>query len=155
MVHYEYDLLKNLMINNDITNIKEQYIKLLSYLTKIEDISDKDFINKIEEILKIGVILVCYFKDEDKIYLIGSGTIIYEPKLIRNCKYSGHIEDIVVHESYRKQGIANDIIKILINNSKKRNCYKVTLDCKDNLCSFYNKLGFETNGKQMCKYFTT
>ena len=32
-------------------------------------------------------------------------------------------------------------------------CYKVILDCKEELVDFYSKNGFNKNGNQMSKYF--
>jgi glucosamine-phosphate N-acetyltransferase len=87
------------------------------------------------------------------IEIVGSGTIIFEPKIIHGCKNIGHIEDIVVHNDYRTQGIAKDILKRLVDLAKQKNCYKVILDCKNNLQNFYERNEFEYKGIQMSKYF--
>ncbi len=42
-------------------------------------------------------------KDDGKI--IGAGTLLVEPKFIRECGFTGHIEDIVVHEEARGMGL--------------------------------------------------
>jgi glucosamine-phosphate N-acetyltransferase len=86
--------------------------------------------------------------------IIGSGTVIYEPKIIHSCKYVGHIEDIVVHNRYRSLGIAKNIIERLVKQSFDRDCYKIILDCKDDLCGFYEKNGFKRNGNQMSLYLS-
>ena len=66
-----------------------------------------------EEICIIGEILICYILDnKDKITIIGSGTIIYEPKIIHGGKSVGHIEDIIVNEKYRNLGIARSILHL-------------------------------------------
>jgi glucosamine-phosphate N-acetyltransferase len=92
-------------------------------------------------------------KDSDrKITILGSGTIIYEPKIIHGCKNVGHIEDIVVHEKYRGQGIAQKILEKLTEAASNKNCYKVILDCKKDLITFYEKSGFRQNNFQMSKY---
>ena len=104
--------------NHQIENIKFQYLHLLSFLTNTPMISTEEFIDKITEISKMGDILICYSIDNEKITILGSGTIIYEPKIIHGCKNVGHIEDIVVHTNYRSHGIAKDIFKpsIFIGN---------------------------------------
>lgn len=133
--------------------IKDSYIELLSQLTVAENVLSEVFFRKIEEISKMGEIIICYEIDEkNNIKLIGSGTVIYEPKIIHSCKYVGHIEDIVVHNEYRSLGIAKRIIEDLVKQSFDRNCYKVILDCKDELCKFYEKNGFKLNGNQMSLY---
>ena len=86
-------------------------------------------------------------KPENHIQIVGSGTIIFEPKLIRGGSYIGHIEDIVVDEQYRCKGIATRIIENLIEFAKEKKCYKVILDCQN------EKSGFDNHGIQMTKYF--
>jgi glucosamine-phosphate N-acetyltransferase len=125
-------------------------------LTFTPDISNTEFVTTILQISKIGDIIIAYHFDIEKqeLIIVGSGTIIYEPKIIHGCKSCGHIEDIVVHKNYRKHGIAKNIIEKLFDNGKKNNCYKIILDCNDELENFYKKIGFEIKGLQMANYIT-
>ena len=96
---------------SSISEINTLYTQLLSSLTQTEKLSNDFFLQKVEEISTMGEIIICYFLDnKDKINIIGSGTIIYEPKLIHGGKYVGHIEDIIVNEKYRSLGIAKSIL---------------------------------------------
>ena len=90
-------------------------------------------------------------KNNDKI--IGSGTILIEPKLIHDLSYVGHIEDIIVDGNYRNKGIGKLILEKLINVAKENKCYKVILDCSVANVKFYEKLGFKTKEQQMAIYF--
>jgi glucosamine-phosphate N-acetyltransferase len=85
--------------------------------------------------------------------LFFSPTDSFEPKIIRNGKSVGHIEDIVVDEKCRSMGISKRIIEKLFSFANEHNCYKVILDCNPRLSDFYEKLGFEKHGIQMSKYF--
>ena len=49
----------------------------------------------------------------NNIEIIASGTIIIEPKIIREGKNVGHIEDIVVAKHMRGKDISSKIINIL------------------------------------------
>ena len=154
---YKYDTFLNILENNkhSIEDIKNQYIILLSQLTETPMISNEKFIEKIKEISNIGNIIVCYYYniENKKICIVGSGTVIYQPKIIHDCKYVGHIEDIIVHNMYRSNGIAKQIIQQLIDIANIQKCYKVILDCKPELCVFYEKVGLKKTGNQMSKYF--
>lgn len=156
-LNLKYDTLFNICKNNMemIEDIKLQYLNLLSFLTETPNISNETFFFQINEISKIGDILICYicYNSSKNINILGTGTIIYEPKIIHGCKNVGHIEDIVVHEKYRTHGIAKNILEKLIESSTKKNCYKVILDCKPELKGFYEKIGFEQKSLQMCKYY--
>ena len=155
MSDFEYNTLWQLIEENSsqVEEIIEQYIKLLSQLTEAPMLSKDEFMKNLLEIKNMGYIYLCYYTNtENKICIIGSGTIIFEPKIIRNGKYVGHIEDIVVDNNFRSMGISKKIIDQLIHLAKEKNCYKIILDCKDNLCDFYEKNGFERHGVQMSKY---
>ena len=163
---YKYDTLLNIIEDNKelMEEIKNQYIILLSQLTETSMIStpmistsmisNELFINKIKEISNIGNIIVCYYIEENKkLKIVGSGTVIYQPKLTHHCKYVGHIEDIIVHNMHRSNGIATQIIQQLIDMANIKKCYKVILDCKPELYGFYEKIGLKRTGNQMSKYF--
>ena len=164
---YKYDTLLKIInkFPHQITTIKNQYFELLEQLTNAPLLSNNQFINKVKEISKLGVIIVCYIDNFDvdfidfvdidlslqhpKIKLIGTGSIFFEPKMIHGGKSVGHIEDIVVDKKYRKEGIAKKIINILIQLD---NPYKVILDCNDKLINFYQSCGFKKCGNQMAIY---
>ena len=156
MTKLEYNTLLQLIQENttQTDEIIEQYILLLSQLTQTPLLSKEVFMNNLYKITTMGVIYVCYHKtSENKIYIVGSGTIIFEPKIIRSGKSVGHIEDIVVDEKCRSMGISKRIMETLFAFANENNCYKVILDCNPRLSDFYEKLGFEKHGIQMSKYF--
>jgi len=84
--------------------------------------------------------------------LIATGTILYEYKFIHNISLYAHIEDICVNKNFRKEGLGIILMDHLVKRSKELGCYKITLDCKENLEYFYNKSGFIKNGLQMVIY---
>ncbi len=156
MNRFEYTTLLQLIQENNtqVDEIIEQYILLLSQLTQTPMLSREIFMNNLYKITTMGIIYVCYHKTiENKICIVGSGTIIFEPKIIRSGKSVGHIEDIVVDEKCRSMGISKRIIETLFSFANEHNCYKVILDCNPILSGFYEKLGFEKHGIQMSKYF--
>ena len=156
MTKLEYTTLLKLIQENttQTDEIIEQYILLLSQLTQTPMLPKEIFMNNLCKITTMGVIYVCYHtKNENKICIVGSGTIIIEPKIIRSGKSVGHIEDIVVDEKCRSMGISKRIMENLFTFANENDCYKVILDCNPRLSDFYEKLGFEKHGIQMSKYF--
>jgi glucosamine-phosphate N-acetyltransferase len=156
MSTFQYTTLFQLLseYKNQLDEIILQYSTLLSQLSEAPPLSTTLFLSHVHEIEKMGHIYICYSKTiENKIYIIGSGTIIYEPKLIRNGKYVGHIEDIVVDKTYRSMGIAKKIINQLLSFAQEKNCYKVILHATVEISTFYEKIGFEKHGLEMSLYF--
>jgi len=94
---------------------------------------------------------IYFYMTDDKI--VGAITLIIEQKIIHNGKCCGHIEDFVVLEEYRSQGIGSLLIDYVINISKQNNCYKCILDCNENLESYYKKKEFVKKGIYMGNYF--
>lgn len=134
------------------TDFEKGYFDLLSQLAKIGDVSQMQFTKKYTEINKIyPYIQIWVIEFEDKV--IASGTILIEPKFIHSCSNVAHIEDIVVHRDFRNLGYARIIIEKLLNLAKDHNCYKVILDCKEDIKDFYSKFEFESKNIQMSKYF--
>ena len=90
-------------------------------------------------------------KDKENIY--GCATLIIEQKMIHNFSKVGHIEDVFIRPQFRKQGYGKSLLLKLVNTAKYKGCYKVILDCADELVEFYEKCDFEKKNIQMAKYF--
>jgi glucosamine-phosphate N-acetyltransferase len=150
----QYDTLLKLVRSGEynIGDIQESYMSLLSNLTITEFLDSIHFLNQVKDISKTGHIIVCYMVNGGDIQIIGSGTIFFEPKLIRGARPVGHIEDIVVDPKYRSLGVATSILEKLCDLGKGKNCYKIILDCKEDVAQIYVKSGFENRGIQMVKY---
>jgi len=136
-------------ISNNRENVKNQYISLLSQLTTVEDMSVEKFEESIRKICEMGDVIICI----DDQQIVGTGTIIYEPKIIHGGKCVGHIEDIITDKNHRGLKIATEIIKKLTESAKAHNCYKVILDCLPEIERYYERQGFTKKGSQMAIYF--
>ena len=131
-----------------VENDYENYLILINQFRKT-NFSKEDFIEKLKKIKSNSNIFVI---EHDNI-LIGTGTLLYETKFIYNICKLAHIEDICIHNEYRQYGYGKLLIKYLIEEAKKQNCYKVTLYCEDSLEGFYKSNGLEKRGIMMNKYF--
>jgi glucosamine-phosphate N-acetyltransferase len=84
--------------------------------------------------------------------IIATATILYEYKLIHNIVKLAHIEDVFIDEDWIYKGIGKMLIEHLIEEANKKNCYKIILDCKEELEYFYKRTDLEKTGIQMSKY---
>lgn len=110
-------------------------IKLLSQLTTVGNPINID--SKIYQNIYVGII------NEN---IVGTITLLIEPKIIHNGSKVGHIEDVVVDSDHRKMGIGMKLIEYAVEIAKQEGCYKVILDCDTENTGFYNKCGFKTKG---------
>lgn len=74
--------------------------------------------------------------------VVGATTLLVEQKFIHGGGLVGHIEDVVVRDGCEGRGIGGSVVKAAIQIADEFGCYKVILDCKEELEPFYSKLGF-------------
>lgn len=132
----------------ELDRIKENHLTLLAYLTNISDLSNELFLSHLAAIHHMGQIIVAV----DGATIVGTGSIILEPKLSRGGMYVGHIEDIVVHPEYRGKRIAQEIIVRLKSYGFQKKCYKIILNCANDMVRFYEKAGFTERGVHLAEY---
>lgn len=157
MSEFSLDTLLNLINKypNNIMDIKYNYLLLLSELTLTNYLDTDVFINNIKKISDIGAIFVIYVSTPDKetFDILASGTVVIEPKIIREGRNVGHIEDIVVASCMRNRGLCQRMLDRLKQYARENDCYKVILDCRSDLKQVYAKNGFQQKGIQMAEYF--
>lgn len=132
------------------SDYNKQYFELLSQLTVCNQISQDKFKNIIDNLNSNHKIIV--YEENNKI--LASGTLLIEQKIIRNCGKVGHIEDIVVDKSLNGKGIGKLLIEKLKQYAKEQGCYKIILDCRNEVVGFYEKCGFNKKEEQMVLYFS-
>ncbi len=81
--------------------------------------------------------------------VVGTASIHILHKFIHRCGYVGLIEDVVVLDSHRGQGIGEALVLRAISYAGVNQCYKVILDCSLNNIPFYEKCGFQNYEYQM------
>ena len=112
--------------------------------TNFTEFSFKNFIEN-EKNINIYVL-------EENNNMLAAGTILFERKFIHNMSLYGHIEDIIVKKEHQKKGYGKLLINKLIDVCKTNHCYKILLDCSNELVPFYEKCGFKLNSNQMVIY---
>lgn len=81
--------------------------------------------------------------------IIGTITIIIEKKLIHNISNVCHIEDLIILNKYKNQKLGTELLNIAKEYALKFNCYKIILNCNEELKKYYEKKDFYYAGLQM------
>ena len=81
--------------------------------------------------------------------VVGSTTMIIEPKFIHDGANVAHIEDVVISKEYQGKGIGEMLMQSLLDLAKDSNCYKTILSCSDEVKPFYEKIGFKRTSNGM------
>ena len=84
--------------------------------------------------------------------IVAYGSVVIENKI--RGEVAGHIEDIVVDSEVRGKMVGVSLIKELIEISRKKGCYRITLFCNKKLINFYSRNGFKVDNVIMKKYLS-
>jgi glucosamine-phosphate N-acetyltransferase len=75
-------------------------------------------------------------------WVIGTTTLLVEPKFIFGGARFGHIEDVAVRKGYERIGIGSKLVSHATESAAKMGCMKTVLYCSDDTMYFYKKLGY-------------
>jgi glucosamine-phosphate N-acetyltransferase len=74
--------------------------------------------------------------------VVGATTLLVEQKFIHGGGLVGHIEDVAVRKGYEGRGVGGSLVNAAVEIASGLGCYKCILECRDEVVSFYEKLGF-------------
>lgn len=86
---------------------------------------------------------------EDFDRVVGTATLILEPKLIHKGSTAVRIEDVAIHKDFQRRGYGSKLVGRLVDEAKRAGAYKVSLSCSQENSAFYERLGFQVHGAAM------
>ena len=126
-----------------------EYFFIYAQLTSAPVISQEKFIDIMRNLPKNHYIFVCYLRDK----VVGMITVLIEQKLTNGGKCVAHVEDVVVDNQHRGLGIGKSMLNFAVNYARGKNCYKIILNCREDLREFYHHQGFAKHSEGMAIYF--
>lgn len=139
--------MNNFILRNiEYDDFNKGYMDLMYEFTNYNyPITKEEFVNFIDRYDNYRIVVI-YSEIEKRI--IGAGTIIIVRKIHNNP--IGQIEDVIISEKYRKNGLGKQIIEKLIDIGKNEfKCYKIILNCLEKNIKFYKNCGFFEIGVEM------
>ena len=124
------------------------YLALLGQLTVAGEMTKERFAEQIALMERCMAFALVIEHLETK-QVVGTATVLIEPKIIRSCAFVGHIEDVVVSSEHRGKRLGEFLVCQLVELAKVNKCYKVILDCADKMEGFYARCGFYRKEIQM------
>jgi glucosamine-phosphate N-acetyltransferase len=134
-------------------DLKKGLVDVVNVFTKDTDslarINTATYLDTFNEICQQGgIIFVCECDGR----IVGAVKALIEAKLHNALSKMGHIEDVAVLPSHRNKGIAKRLVAMATDYCMANNCYKVVLDCREDLVPLYTSLGFQPKGVAMTLY---
>ncbi|BFZ12275.1 hypothetical protein BsWGS_15314 [Bradybaena similaris] len=120
------------------------YLDLLQQLTTVGDVTRDQFVDRFQKMKACpDSYYVVVIEDSETGQIIGSATLVKEQKFIHGASSRGRVEDVIVSDLYRGRELGKLLVDVLVCLSRQLNCYKVSLECKDENLKFYSQFGFE------------
>jgi len=139
-----------------IWDFQKWFCDVLKQLTSC-DTDEQKFMESFEKMYEINQVDTQYFvvvwEDMGNGNIVLAWTILIEKKFIHDWHSVWHIEDIVVSKEYNGKWLGRHLINLLVDLWKKNSCYKVILDCTDDVLPFYGWCGFEKKNLWLAIYF--
>uniref|UniRef100_A0A6G1S5J6 Glucosamine 6-phosphate N-acetyltransferase n=1 Tax=Aceria tosichella TaxID=561515 RepID=A0A6G1S5J6_9ACAR len=123
------------------------YLQLLSQLTRVGQVNFDEFKSRFEQMKRINMVdvhyLIVVIEDKQTNKTVATSTLFLEYKFIHQCAVRGRLEDVAVLDLYRGKQVGELLVKIIVELARETyDCYKLTLDCHDELTKFYSKNKF-------------
>jgi glucosamine-phosphate N-acetyltransferase len=74
--------------------------------------------------------------------VVGTASLVVECKFIHRGGRCGRIEDVSVRRGFRGQGLGAALVKHAVSEARRLGCYKVILNCFEQLAPLYASMGF-------------
>ncbi|KAF7492408.1 putative glucosamine 6-phosphate N-acetyltransferase, partial [Sarcoptes scabiei] len=126
----------------ELCDHKNGYLKLLSQLTDVGQMDKKHFEKIFNHMKSSKSYYITVIEDVNSSLIVGTATLFTENKFIHGGSLRGRIEDVVVDAEYRGQKLGEILIQTKKFLAEILQCYKLTLDCRDEMIPWYQKFGF-------------
>ena len=150
--------MSNSSINYAIREIEENDIESGGLLEVLENLAPVGGLSKpaAKAILKeiksnpLHRIFVAVVQDgRNQGLIIGTTTLLVEPKFIFGGGRVAHIEDVAVRAGYQRKGIGFKLVNYATEQAAIMRCVRTVLDCSDENIPFYEKIGYSYHGNSM------
>jgi glucosamine-phosphate N-acetyltransferase len=122
-------------------DLSNGFIETLGNLTETGGLTPASARRILEKMRRASLYHVLVAADADG-KVVGATTLLVERKFIHGGGLVGHIEDVAVRKGFEGRGLGGSLVKAAVKTASDMGCYKVILDCKEELEPFYARLGF-------------
>jgi glucosamine-phosphate N-acetyltransferase len=124
------------------------FLQLLKELTSVGNISPEAWEKRFNDMKQCkDTYFIVVIEDITLNKVIGASTLVVEKKFIHECGMVGRVEDVVVSNEYRGRQLGKLAVGLMQPLAKKLGCYKVTLNCTDDMIKYYTGLGYKMEDK--------
>uniref|UniRef100_A0A915I961 Glucosamine 6-phosphate N-acetyltransferase n=1 Tax=Romanomermis culicivorax TaxID=13658 RepID=A0A915I961_ROMCU len=126
-----------------LSDYDKGFMKLLSELTTVGNVSEQQFEKRFFSMKRCkNTYYVTVIENLETGDIVAAATLVVEEKFIHQASIRGRIEDVVVSADFRGRKLGHILLATLTALGKKLGCYKMSLECKDELLAWYENFGY-------------
>jgi glucosamine-phosphate N-acetyltransferase len=127
----------------EVEDFKKRFAECLSALGET-DFTNKEWLaTNFVHLREQRFIKTFVMVSEDDDSIIGTASLLLEPKLIYGGKWAARIEDVAVRKDQQGKGVGRALVNHCIKVAKEKvGLYKIILHCSQQNVKFYEKMGF-------------
>jgi len=127
-----------------VGDFEKGYLSLLGQLTSVGDVTKEQFVDRFNKMKACDdTYYVTVIENTELGQVIGAATLVKEQKFIHKATARARVEDVVVSDAYRGKQLGKVLLDVLCALAGILECYKLSLECKDDMVKFYNMFGLE------------
>ncbi len=124
-------------------DIDKGFLEVLENLL-LPEIDNENAKNILKKIKSNPLHKIFVAQNDTNIKIVGTTTLLLEPKFINKGMQVGYIEDVSVRKGYEGLGIGFKLVNYATNYAfSKEKCNKIILYCSEKTMPFYEKLGYK------------
>ncbi|KAF1768228.1 hypothetical protein GCK72_000040 [Caenorhabditis remanei] len=125
-----------------LRNDDYEYLELLKQLTSVGFINQLVFRKRFNAMKNAQSYYIVVLEQLGSPKIVGAATLLIEFKYIHEAGTRGRVEDVVVDEKMRGMKFGALLNRVLVEMAQTIGVYKLSLECKTELITFYNKFGY-------------
>lgn len=125
----------------EFEDIDKGFLEVLDNLVPAD--IDNEYAKQILRNIKSNPLHIIFVAEVDG-KIIGTTTLLIEPKFINKGMRVGYIEDVSIRKEYEGLGIGSKLVTYTTKHAvSEEGCKKILLYCSENNRTFYEKLGYK------------
>ncbi|MDD3285554.1 MAG: GNAT family N-acetyltransferase [Patescibacteria group bacterium] len=125
---------------------RPSFFQTLANLRPIENLSPEVAESIFKDCVRLGIETYVALDGGE---VIGTLRLLLEPKFYHQGRLAAHIEDVATRADYQGKGVASALIRRVLEICRVKNCYRLTLDCSDELVDFYRRFNFHPHNHSL------
>lgn len=127
----------------ELADYDKGYLDLLTNLTLVGDLTKEGFEQQFTKMQTSEMYYIVVVEELSTATVVATSTLLVEHKFIHCAANRARIEDVVVSPYHQGKQLGKLLLDTMVLLSQQLNCYKISLDCNEEMQGFYTKFNLQ------------